>query len=109
MNFAGGLGDRDDEVLLFVAGDADRSCGAGAFHVRIGIDLVAIGAIDHIADRTGDDVSVGGKELRVEGRNGLFAIFFVGIRVAVKLRFRGPVAPFRGKALDARNGRRRPV
>ena len=105
MNCAGGLADRDDDVLMFFAGDANRSCRAGAFDVRIGIDLVAIGAIDHIPDRTGDDVSVRGKELRVERRNGLFAVLFVGIRIAVEIRFRGPVASFRGKALDARNRR----
>ena len=61
MNFAGGLTARDDEVLMFAAVDADRAGGAGAFHVRSGVDLIAVGAIDHIEDCTGDDVAFPGK------------------------------------------------
>src|ERR1700712_5024955 len=99
MNFAGLLVDGHDEVLMFVAGDADRLCGAGAFDMRGGVDLIAIGAIDNIADRSGYDVSDRGKELRSERRNGLFAVRFVGVKEAVKLRCRGLVAAFRGKAL----------
>ena len=106
MNFAGGLGDRDDDVLMFAAVDADRSSGAGTFDVQRGVDLVAVGAIDNNADRTDNYVCFRGKELRAERRNGLFAVLYEGIRVAVKLPCRRLVAAFRGKVLTARNGRR---
>ena len=61
MDFAVGFAARDDDVFMLVAIEADRSCGSRAFQMRSGVDLVAVGAIDHIADGTGDDVSVRGK------------------------------------------------
>src|SRR5205085_3000581 len=65
MDFTGGISADDDYVFMFVvAGDVDGACGASAFDARPGIDLVAVGAIDHVAHRIDVDLSVRWKRLR---------------------------------------------
>lgn len=105
MDFAGGLAGRDDDVFVFAAVDADGLRAALAFDAGIGVDLVAVGAINNIADSTGDEVSIRRENFGAERCDSLSTVSLVGIRVAVNLRCPGNVAAFRRNALAARNRR----